>query len=71
MFQAIRNGSASVVTNQIDHFTATGIRLRSGQQLDAALVVAATGLNLQMFGGMRLTVDGRQIDPAHTLTYNA
>jgi monooxygenase len=69
MFQAIRNGSASVVTDQIDHFTPTGIRLRSGQQLDADLVVTATGLNLQMFGGMRLTVDGRRIDPAHTLTY--
>ena len=69
LFAAIRNGSASVVTDQIDHFTQTGIALQSGQHLAADLVVSATGLNLQVFGGMHLLVDGRPIDPAHTMAY--
>jgi monooxygenase len=69
LFKAICSGKASVVTDQIDHFTATGITLQSGQHLDADLVVTATGLNLQVFGGLRLRVDGQPVDPAQTMGY--
>ncbi len=69
MFEAIRNGSASVVTDHIDSFNASGIRLKSGQQLDADLVVTATGLNLQVLGGLQVSVDGQAIDAARTMAY--
>lgn len=69
MFKAIRRGRATVVTDHIDTFTETGIRLRSGRQLDADLVVTATGLNLQVLGGLDLNVDGQRVDPAQALTY--
>ena len=69
LFKAIRSGKASVVTDQIDRFTETGITLQSGQQLDADLIITATGLNLQVFGGVQLTVDGQLVDPAHTMAY--
>jgi monooxygenase len=69
LFKAIRSGKASVVTDRIDHFTATGVVLQSGQPLDADLVVTATGLNLQVFGGLQLRVDGQPVDPAQTMGY--
>ena len=69
LFVALRTGSASVVTDQIDTFTETGIALASGQHLDADLVVTATGLTLQVLGGLRLTVDGTAVDLSRTLTY--
>src|SRR4029450_10590110 len=59
LFTAVRDGRASVVTDQIDTLTETGIRLQSGDELDADIVVSATGLNLLAIGGMRLEVDGR------------
>jgi cation diffusion facilitator CzcD-associated flavoprotein CzcO len=69
LFRAIRHGKASVVTDQISTFTATGIRLRSGEELDADIVVTATGLNLLLIGGMTLTVDGREVVAKETLAY--
>ena len=51
------------MTDGIDRFTSHGLRLRSGRQLDADVIVTATGLNLLAFGGMELTVDGRVVDP--------
>lgn len=63
LFRAIRSGKASIVTDTIDHFTATGIALTSGAQLDADVVVTATGLQLVNFGEVALEVDGRAIDP--------
>jgi monooxygenase len=69
LFAAIRSGRASVVTDQIEAFTESGIRLRSGAELDADLVVTATGLRLKCFGGIELIVDGARIDPATTLVY--
>ncbi len=71
LFTAIREGRASVVTDHIEAFTETGIRLRSGEELPADLVVTATGLKLQFLSGMELTVDGRRIEPAKTMTYKA
>ena len=58
LFEAIRDGRASIVTDQIETFTETGIRLASGEELEADLVVTATGLNLLALGGMDLAVDG-------------
>ncbi|WP_119677692.1 flavin-containing monooxygenase [Indioceanicola profundi] len=69
LFKSIRDGKASVVTDQIDSFTETGLRLRSGGQLDADVVVTATGLKLKMMGGMRMEVDGRPVEMPNTLTY--
>ena len=70
-FAAIRGGKASVVTDHIDTFTETGIKLRSGEELPADLVVTATGLELQFLSGMQLTVDGRRIEPGKSMTYKA
>jgi len=69
LFQAIRAGRASVVTGQIETFTEKGIRLKSGQELEADIVVTATGLVMQAFGGAELSVDGRSVDPGQTLAY--
>ncbi len=69
LFDAIKAGSASVVTDQIETFTETGLKLKSGATLDADIVVTATGLNLQVFNGIAFTVDGAAIDPAKTLSY--
>lgn len=68
-FEAIKAGRASVVTDHIESFTEKGIKLRSGVELDADLVVTATGLDLVAFGGMQLSVDGRDVDLAKTLSY--
>ncbi|CAM3838721.1 flavin-containing monooxygenase [Parendozoicomonas haliclonae] len=59
LFAAISTGKASVATDHIDTFTETGIRLKSGEELEADLIVTATGLDVQMFGGMELEVDGK------------
>jgi monooxygenase len=69
LFRAIRARQVSVVTDQIESFTETGIRLKSGSELEADLVVTATGLALQLLGGMTVQVDGKAINPADTLAY--
>jgi monooxygenase len=69
LFQAIKSGRASVVTDRIETFTEKGIRLESGQELEADIVVTATGLVLQAFGGAELSVDGRSVDLSKTLAY--
>jgi len=68
-FRAIRDKTASVVTDEIETFTENGIKLKSGAELQADLIVTATGLNLQVLGGLTLTVDGQRIDMANTLNY--
>ena len=68
-FQSIKSGRAQVVTEHIDHFNAKGVVLKSGQQLDADLIVTATGLNLQVLGGLQLTVDGVVQDMSKTMSY--
>jgi monooxygenase len=62
MFAAIRDGRASVVTDRIDTFTERGVRLQSGRELDADIIVTATGLNLLAFGGITLSVDGDEVN---------
>ncbi len=69
LFRAIRHGKADVVTDTIDRFTPTGIRLNSGQELPADIIVTATGLNLQLFGGATATVDGEPVDLTKTMAY--
>mgnify|MGYP001792174477 CR=1 FL=1 len=68
LFKAISKGKASVVTDQIDTFTEHGIRLESGTELDADIVVTATGLELLFIGGIELAVDGEKVDVADRLT---
>ncbi|WP_439816875.1 flavin-containing monooxygenase [Zavarzinia sp. CC-PAN008] len=69
MFRAIRDGRASVVTDTIERFTPGGIRLASGQELAADVVVTATGLKLNLMGDIALAVDGRPVEPARTMNY--
>ncbi|WP_066900664.1 flavin-containing monooxygenase [Mycolicibacterium houstonense] len=68
-FDAIKDGSASVVTDSIVRFSERGIVLKSGEELDADIIVTATGLNLQLFGGMPIVVDGQQVDLADSFAY--
>jgi cation diffusion facilitator CzcD-associated flavoprotein CzcO len=65
----VRAGRASIVTDTIASFTPRGIRLASGQELEADIIVTATGLQLQMLGGAALTVDGAPVDFARTVAY--
>jgi cation diffusion facilitator CzcD-associated flavoprotein CzcO len=69
LFNAIKDGKASVVTNTIDTFTASGIRLSDGSELPADIIVTATGLNLQVLGGTQLVVDGKPVDMSKALNY--
>jgi cation diffusion facilitator CzcD-associated flavoprotein CzcO len=69
LFEALSAGRASIVTDQIDSFTPDGLRLRSGEELPADLVVTATGLNLLALGGMQIAVDGRDVEIAETMSY--
>lgn len=68
-FKAIKSDQASVVTDCIETFTERGIRLRSGSELEADLIVMATGLNLQLLGGLEVVVDGKHIEISKGLTY--
>ena len=61
LFTGIRSGKASVVTGEIDRFTETGIRLKSGEHLDADIVVTATGFDLSVLGDIAFTIDGKPL----------
>jgi cation diffusion facilitator CzcD-associated flavoprotein CzcO len=69
LFRSIEDGRASVVTDHIESFTEDGIKLRSGAELPADLVVTATGLKLKFLGGLTLQVDGRRVEPSKLLSY--
>ncbi|MFG3701079.1 flavin-containing monooxygenase [Micromonospora sp. NPDC047620] len=69
LFTAVKRGRASVVTDTVDTFTERGVRLSSGEELAADVVVTATGLNLLALGGMTLAVDGAEVDLAGTVAY--
>ena len=69
LFKTLREGRASVVTDHIDTFTETGLKLKSGKELEADLVVTATGLRLKFLGGLSLTVDGKTVEPSKTMAY--
>ncbi|MDH4108395.1 MAG: NAD(P)/FAD-dependent oxidoreductase [Gammaproteobacteria bacterium] len=69
LYDAINSGKASVVTDHIRNFTEKGILLESGRELEADIIVTATGLDLVVLGGAALTVDGLPVDFANTFTY--
>ena len=69
LFEALKSDKASIVTDEIETFTERGVRLKSGLELDADIIVTATGLTLQVLGGMRLSVDGKLRPLDDRLTY--
>ena len=69
LFDALKSGRAEVVTDHIDSFTPTGLRLKSGKALQADIVVAATGLRLQLLGGMAVEVDGAPVKLSKSMGY--
>ena len=69
LFKSIKRGDASVVTDRIETFTEKGLKLASGDELEADIIITATGLNVQAVGGMEITVDGRRFEPSETVGY--
>ena len=69
LFRAIKSGKASVATDEIETFTEKGLRLRSGQELEADIIVTATGLKVQLMGGMEVWVDGARVTLSRAMSY--
>jgi monooxygenase len=69
LFNAVKAGKASVITDEIETFTETGVQLKSGKHLDADIIVTATGLAMRLFAGMQLAVNGEPVDLAKKLVY--
>jgi monooxygenase len=69
LFKVLREGRASIVTDHIESFTEKGIKLKSGAELEADLVITATGLNLVLLGGATVSVDGKMMDAPKTMSY--
>ena len=69
LYKAINNGKAKVITGEIDTITANGIRMSDGQEVEADILVTATGLNLQLLGGAEFKVDGQLVDFPNTYSY--
>ncbi|MEO8723571.1 MAG: NAD(P)/FAD-dependent oxidoreductase [Sphingobium sp.] len=69
IFKAAVSGKLTVVTDEIETFTEKGVRTRSGEEIEADIIVAATGFNLLMMGGIRFSVDGKPVDWHDTITY--
>ena len=69
LFDSIRSGKSSVVTDTIETFTDKGIKLCDGGELEADIIVTATGLDLQVLGGLEVSVDGARVDFAKTMNY--
>ncbi len=68
-FKSVRSGNASIVTDQIDTFTEKGVLLKSGDELEADIIVTATGLSLVILGDAEIVVDGRRVDISETFSY--
>lgn len=69
LFKILREGKASVATDIIDHFTETGIQLKSGEHLDADIIVSATGLDVQILGGIKAFIDGKPVNTSEHMLY--
>jgi len=69
LFESLKSGKAEVVTDHIDEFVAEGIRLKSGDVLEADIIVTATGLNLEVLGGAKFSVDGEPVNFSDTFSY--
>ena len=70
LFHALNSGKASVVTNHIDHFSEDGIVLQDGQELEADIIITATGLQMEVLGGIEVLVDGESTDYSNVFTYS-
>ncbi len=69
LFRSLRKGTSSIVTDHIERFTENGIQLKSGETLEADIIVTATGLELLLLGGLKLEVDGVEKKASESLTY--
>ena len=69
IFDAMRKGDASIVTDHIDRFTENGILLKSGDLIEADVIITATGLDMQFFGGIEIYKDGERFDPTEKMIY--
>ena len=68
-FQAINSGQASIVTDEIEKFTEKGLLLKSGKELEAEIIVTATGFNMNVLGDIDFKIDNEPIDFSKTVTY--
>ena len=71
LFDSIKSKKASIVTDHIECFTEKGLKLKSDSEIEADIIITATGLNIRQFGGIKLFVDKKQINPADTMTYKS
>lgn len=69
LFKAVKENKVSIVTDQIERITETGILLKSGDSLKADVIVSATGLNLEFLGGIKIYLDGNLFDPTQSMNY--
>ncbi|HZZ90456.1 MAG TPA: NAD(P)/FAD-dependent oxidoreductase [Caulobacteraceae bacterium] len=69
IFQKVKAGKASVVTDEIERFTQQGLKLKSGEEIEADIIITATGFHLSVLGDIDFTVDGKKIDFGDTVTY--
>jgi cation diffusion facilitator CzcD-associated flavoprotein CzcO len=69
IFQGIKSGKASIVTDEIETFTERGVRVKSGEELQADIIVTATGFNLSVLGDIKFEIDGKPLNFADTITY--
>jgi cation diffusion facilitator CzcD-associated flavoprotein CzcO len=69
LFKVLRDGKASIETDTIERFTPSGLKLASGKELAADIIVTATGLKVQLLGGMQLTVDGKPVELGKTVSF--
>jgi monooxygenase len=69
LFRSLKKGTSSIVTDHIDHFTENGIKLKSGDELEADIIITATGLEVRMFGGTDIRVDGKKVKPNEHFSY--
>ncbi len=69
LFLALKSGKVSMATDHIETLTANGIKLKSGETIEADIIVTATGLNLQLIGGADIFVDGDKLEPGNSLNY--
>jgi len=69
LFQSIKSGKSSVVTDHIETFTPKGLKLKSGKELEADIIVTATGLQLELLGGMQVSIDGVAKNMSKTMSY--
>lgn len=70
LFKILRAGKASIATDHIEKFTETGIQLKSGEHLEADIIVSATGLEIQIMGGIKATVDNKPLNTSEHMLYN-